>query len=115
MTKTIIAVVVTSFLTASPLFGQQPDEDGGLQEFLSDLRACVRSNAAEVYDLGIRATRDAEELFLNRCSKPTLNGLFGRTALDGRATPKLKAMPPGILRRTVRDEWAAFLNEKNSK
>jgi hypothetical protein len=105
MTKTIIAIAAAFSLTAGPSFGQQARDDRPLQQLLSDLRACVRSNAAEVYALGIRATRDAEKHLLNRCGKTVLNEFFVSTVLNG-GTP----LPPGILRKTAREEWAAFLN-----
>jgi hypothetical protein len=113
--KTIIAVAAAFLLTAGPSFGQQAHDDGPLQQLLSGLGACVRSHAAGVYALGIRATRDAEELLLDRCGKTVLNDLFGSIALNERAaneraTSKLPAVPPGIFRVTVREEWAAFLD-----
>lgn len=114
-TKTIIAVAAAFSLTAGPSFGQQANDDGALQQHVSDLRTCVRSHAAEVYALGIRATRDAEELFLNRCGKTTLNDLFASIKLNELATSKLPAVPPGIFRMAVREEWAAFLNAANGK
>jgi hypothetical protein len=108
--KTIIAVAAAFLLTAGPSFGQQAHDDGPLQQLLSGLRACVRSHAAGVYALDIRATRDAEELLLNRCGKTVLNDLFGSIVLNERATSKVPAVPPGIFRATVREEWAAFLD-----
>jgi hypothetical protein len=118
-TKTIIAVATAFSLTAGPSFGQQADDDAALQQYLSDFRACVRSHAAEVYALGIRATHDAEETFRERCI-PTLNDLFGSIKLNEPATSarqKLPAVPlrPGILRITAREEWAAFLSAASGK
>ncbi|MBR1282482.1 hypothetical protein JQ597_10585 [Bradyrhizobium sp. AUGA SZCCT0177] len=119
--KAIIAIAVAISLTAGSSFGQQADDDAALQQYLSDFRACVRSNAAEVYALGIRATHDAEEIFRERCT-PTLNDLFGSIRLNEPATSasqKLKlpagALRPGILRITAREEWAAFLHSASGK
>ena len=106
--KTPIAIATALLLLAGPSFGQQADYDEALQQQLSSLRACVRSHAAEVYARGIRAVRDAEEIFLNRCT--SLNDLFASIKLNELPTSKVRAMPPGILRMTARDEWAAFLN-----
>ena len=112
-TRTIIAVAAVFLLTAGASFGQQADDDAALQQFLSDLRACARSNAAEIDALGIRATRDAEEILLKRCNP--LNDLFASIKLNERPTAKLPAMPPGISRQTMREEWVAFLNGASGK
>ena len=112
--KTIIAVATAFLLTAGPSFGQQADDDGALPQYLSDFRACVRSNAAEVHALGIRATHDAEGIFLKRCM-PTLNDIFASTKLNERTIWTGPALRPGILRITVRQEWAAFLNGASGK
>jgi len=109
-TKIIIAIAAAFSLMAGQSFGQQAHDDGPLQQLLSGFRACVRSNADEVYALGIRATRDGEELLLNRCGKTVLNDLFGSIAVNERAISKVPAVPPGIFRVTVREEWAAFLD-----
>jgi hypothetical protein len=111
--KTIIASVAAFSLTAGPSFGQQADDGGALQQHLSDLQACVRSHAAEVYALGIRATGDAEEHLIKRCI--SLNDLFASTKLSERPVPKVPALRPGILRITVREEWAAFLNAASGR
>jgi hypothetical protein len=106
--KTIIAVAVALSLTAGPSFGQQAVDDGALQQHVSDLRACVQSHAAEVYALGIIATRDAEQILLKKCI--SLDDLFASIKLSERPTTKPPVVPPGIYRMTVREEWAAFLN-----
>jgi hypothetical protein len=56
--------------------------------------------------LGIRGTRDAEELLLNRCNK---------TVLDELAKSPAMAVPPGRFRITAREEWAAYLGGLNGK
>jgi len=105
-TKAIIAITILFSLATWPSFGQSAHDDGPLQSVLSGLRACVRSHAAEVHSLGIRATRDAEELLLNRCNK---------TVLDELAKSPAMAVPPGRFRITAREEWAAYLGGLNGK
>jgi hypothetical protein len=100
-TRATIAVALLFSLATCPAFGQPADDDQSLQSVLSSLRACVRTYAAEVYSLGIRATRDAEELLRNRCNETILNEL---------AKSKVTAVPTGRFRLTMREEWAAFLN-----
>jgi hypothetical protein len=113
--KTIIAVAAAFLLTAGPSFGQQAHDDEPLQQLLSGLRACVRSHAAGAYALGVRATRDAEEHLLNRCGKTVLNDLFGSIAVNDRAISRVSAVPPGIFRVIVREEWAAFLESASGR
>jgi len=115
-TKTTLAVAAALLLAAAPSFGQQADDDQALQQQLSRLRACVRSNAAEVYALGIRATHDAEKMLLSRCNP--LNELFASikfSELNERVTSNLRPVPPGIFRITAREEWAAFLGSASGK
>ena len=106
--KTPIAISTALLLSAGPSFGQQADDDQVLQQQLSSLRACVRSHAPEIYARGIRTTGDAQELLLKRCIQ--LNDLFASIKLSELPTPKVQAIPPGIFRRTAREEWTAFLN-----
>jgi hypothetical protein len=105
-TKATLAATILFSLGTWPSFGQSVHDDGLLQSVLSGLRACVRSHAAEVYSLGIRATKDAEELLLNRCSK---------TVRDELAKSPEITVPPGRFRITAREEWAAYLGGLNGK
>ena len=105
-TKAVIAVAFLFLLPICPSFGQAVHDDGPLQQILSGLRTCVRSNAAEAYALGIRAAADAEEFFAKRCHDTILGEL---------ARSKATVIPPGRFRVTMRDEWAAFLDGRNGK
>jgi hypothetical protein len=77
----------------------QTVENDKLQQIVSNLRACVRANAPTAHAAGVLATSDAVDFFIKMCGT-TLNDLTN-----------VGAVPPGLFRVAIRNEWNAFIEE----
>jgi hypothetical protein len=74
-----------------------------LQPAISKLRTCVRSNAPAAQIAGIQTTNEAVVFLIERCDDVILSDLAGLGSV---------AVPPGLFRFVVRDEWTAFRAEE---
>jgi hypothetical protein len=94
-----------------PVSAQTAAQNENLLQLLSKLRICVRANAPAAHAAGMKNTSDATDFLIKRCIPPLV--LLG----DADAAPprpgmlsqsdfgNVGAMPPGILRRVVGEEW----------
>jgi hypothetical protein len=90
--STLLLMVTT---WSAPAQTAQKDE---LRQVVSNLRACVRTHAPAAQAAGIQTAEEAVGFFRERCSPPAID-------LD---PAKVGAIPPGLLRVTVREEWVSF-------
>jgi hypothetical protein len=74
------------------------EQDQSLGQVISRLRACVQTNAPSARAIGMQTTADASNFFLGVCGPPP-NDLG-----------QIGAVPPGIFRRVVGEEWRAFVD-----
>jgi len=98
----------------------QTTQDEKLAQVLSKLRACVRTNAPAAQQAGIKTIGEAAEFFQKKCFPPLVFSLGQNTDAGQNTSPgqitelDLKgvgAMPPGIYRRVVSEEWTAAIEE----
>ena len=74
-----------------------------MNRVLSELRTCVRTHASAAHASGLEASSDAFSYFIRFCEPPASDfDLVG-------------VILPGIIRKTVNDEWAAILNETRQR
>jgi hypothetical protein len=76
----------------------QTAQDQNLQQVISKLRACVQTNASSARMAGLKDTDDTFDFFFEKCGPPV-------SELD---PTRVGAIPPGIFRRAVGEEWRAF-------
>ncbi len=88
----LFLVIVTEAASA------QAQQDQGLGQVISKLKECVRTNAHSARAAGMQTTADASDFFFRVCGPP----------LSDLAQAKIGAVPPGIFRRVVDEEWRAF-------
>jgi len=94
--RTAIALfLATLTLSASA----QTPQDQNLQQVISKLRACVQTNAPSAQAAGVQDTDDVSDFFLGICGPP----------LSDLDPAQVGAVPPGIFRRAVAEQWHAFI------
>jgi len=100
--RTAIALLLATVpLSVSAQTGQNEK----LRQVVSNLKACVRGYAATAQAAGVQTTGDAVDFFIKTCG-PSLSDL---------APENVGAIPPGMLRIAIRDEWAAFIEETHTR
>jgi hypothetical protein len=77
-----------------------------LQPVISNLRACVRTNAPAARNAGVQTMNEATQFFSQQCSATLSNDL-------AKANPG--AVPPGRFRAVIGEEWAEQKAEFDSK
>jgi hypothetical protein len=87
-----------------PSSGRADDSEDRLGAVISDLRACVRSNAEAARSTGVKSASDAVDFFRRVCDQVIFDGL--RKAND-------VAVPPGRFRKVLLEEWTAAIEPKN--
>jgi hypothetical protein len=80
-----------------------------LQQVISDLRTCVRTYAPAAQAAGVQNTNAAVNFFDKTCLTD-----FSRPLSD-RAPSNLGAVPPGIFRLAIGEEWAAFIKQAGTR
>ncbi|MCS3931216.1 hypothetical protein M2175_006247 [Bradyrhizobium elkanii] len=96
---TLLLAIVT--WPASAQIGQ----NGKLGEIIAKLRACVRTHAPEVQAPAAKGISNAVDYFSEVCSPPI-------TDLD---PAKVGAVPPGLFRITITEEWNTIASEKRKR
>ena len=94
--RTAIALLLA---TLSWSASAQTAQDQNLQQVISALRTCVQTNAPSAQTAGVQDTEDVFDFFFKKCG-PALSDLD---------PAKVGAIPPGIFRRAVGEEWRAFV------
>ncbi|MGJ4923971.1 hypothetical protein ACQR0Y_25165 [Bradyrhizobium oligotrophicum] len=96
-----LRTAIASLLVTAALLVSARAENDNLRQVVSNLKACVRTYAPTVKAAGFRTADDAVNLFIERCG-PRASFL---------APENVGAIPPGLLRDAVRDEWSAFIGD----
>jgi hypothetical protein len=94
-----LRTAIALLLATVPLSAQaQTTQNEQLRQVISNLKACVRTHTPEAHTAGVQTTGSAINLFIRVCNPPVAD-------LD---PIKVGAIPPGIFRVTIGEEWAAF-------
>lgn len=101
------AAIVPLLLTLP--FAASAETPQGEQSSVSRLRTCVRSHARDAQAAGVRTPDDAASYFVKVCLP--LFGMF----LESNNTAKEEALPPGIYRNVIRQEWSGFVDQGDSR
>jgi hypothetical protein len=83
----------------------QAGQNERLGEIIAKLRACVRAHAPEVQEPAAKGIGNAIDYFIEVCSPPI-------TSLD---PAQVGAVPPGIFRITITEEWNTITGEKQKR
>ena len=75
----------------------QTEQDHNLGQVIAKLRACVQANAPSAQVVGMSTAADASDFFLGVCGPPLID------------LAQIGAVPPGIFRRVVGEEWRGFV------
>jgi hypothetical protein len=87
----------------------QTTQSENLRQFVSELKACVRTYAPAAQVAGVQATSDAVDFFIKACI------LLVRLSDLPPASADLGAVPPGMFRQRIGDERAAVMEEKRAR
>ena len=96
---TLLLAIVTSSASA------QMDQSEKLRETIAKLKACVRTHAPEVQAPAAKGIGNAVDYFSEVCSPPI-------TDLD---PAKVGAVPPGIFRATIKQEWSTIAGDTSAR
>jgi hypothetical protein len=91
-----LRTAIALLLATVPLsVSAQTPQNEQRRQVISNLKACVRTHAPEAQAAGVQTIGDPVNYFIRVCSPPI-------TDLD---PAKVGAIPPGIFRVTIREEW----------
>jgi hypothetical protein len=100
-----LRIVIALLLVTVPWsVSAQTTQSENLRQVISRLRTCVRTYAPAAQAAGLQMTGDAFKFFTDKCGPP----------LSDLAPTNVGAVPPGILRRAISEEWTDFASEKRS-
>ena len=100
-----LRVAIALLLVTVPLSASaQTTQSENLGQVISRLRTCVRTYAPAAQAAGVQMTGDAFKFFTDKCDPP----------LSDLAPTDVGAVPPGIFRLAISEEWVAFVGEKRS-
>jgi hypothetical protein len=99
--------------------GAQTVPNEKLQQVISKLRSCVRTHAPAAQAAGVRNSGDASNFFLKICITLPPGFADAGEALPGALSSSdladVGAVPPGIFRRVVGEEWTSFVEQKRTR
>jgi hypothetical protein len=107
------AILVLLPMLPFSVFAQTPQAE---KPYASQFRACVRAHAADAQAAGVRTEDDAKNYSIKVCAP-----LFGMFLGSNDASPpspnipKDEAVPPGLFRVIVREEWRDFLEQRDKR
>jgi hypothetical protein len=84
--------------------------------YVSEFRACVRSHTTDAQAAGVRTENQAVDYAIKTCAP--LFGVFlgsGSTSSPTSSTPAGDALPPGLFRVIVRQEWGDFIGQRDKQ
>lgn len=96
-----LRTAIALLLVAAALLVSARAENDRLRQVVSNLKACVRTYAPTAKAAGVETGGDAVNFLIETCSPPPSH----------LAPEKVGAIPPGLLRGAVRDEWNAFIQD----
>ena len=100
------AVLVLLLALPFSVTAQTPQAE---QSSVSRFRDCVRSHAADAKAAGVRTAGEAANYAMKMCAP--LFGVF----LGLPTTSEEEALPPGIYRQIIREEWGDFLEQRGKR
>ena len=100
---------------------QTAAQNENLLQVTSKLKTCVRTYAPAAQAAGVQKTGDAINFFIKTCTPPV--GVFanagaapaGPGMLSLSDLANVGAMPPGMFRRVIGEEWASFVEETRTR
>lgn len=86
----------------------------GEKPYVSDFRICVRAHTADAQAAGVLTVDEAATYAMKMCAP--LFGVFleSNNTSPRPSIPAEEAVPPGLFRAIVREEWGDFL-ERNKR
>jgi hypothetical protein len=113
-----LKTAITVLLAIAPwsVSAQPASQNENLLQLLSKLRTCVRAHASAAEAAGTEDTNNTINFFLKACVSPVSAFLGGASAAQiepGMISrndfdpAKVGAIPPGIFRRVIREEWVS--------
>jgi hypothetical protein len=118
-----LRTAITLLLVSVPwsVSAQTAAQNENLQQVISKLKTCVRTYAPDAQTVGVEKTDDAINFFIKTCipplghlanagAAPLRPGMLSLSDLDN-----VGAVPPGLFRRVVGEEWAAFVEETRAR
>jgi hypothetical protein len=114
--RTAIALLLATLLWP---VSAQTAQNVNLNEFISKLRACAQAHAPEAQAAGVRTPDEASNYFVKVCV-PVLGLFLMGSEVDQKKRldddlKEVAALPPGIIRITFREEWAAFIERTDKR
>jgi hypothetical protein len=118
--RTLIALL---FVTVPWSVSGDTAQDENLKAVISKLKACVRTYTPAA-EAAAMANADAVHFFIETCTPPlTVSALINPGAVPSPRPGMLSQsdfadlgpVPPGIFRRVISEEWAAFVEETRAR
>jgi hypothetical protein len=119
-----LRTAITLLLATVPwsMSAQTAAPNENLLQLLSKLKTCVRANAPAAQTAGMENTNEAINFFIETCTPP-LSALTNPGAappprpgmLSQSDFANVGAVPPGIFRRVIGEEWASFVEETRTR
>ena len=120
-----LRIVIALLLAIAPWSASaQSAQNENLKEVISKLRACVRTYAPAAQAAGMQTTSDAINFFIETCTPPLTVSALNDPGAAPRPRPgalsltdyaNVGALPPGMFRRVIGEEWAAFVEETRAR
>jgi hypothetical protein len=116
--RTAITLLLATVPWSVPAQTAAPNEN--LLQLLSKLKTCVRENAPAAQTAGMQNTNDAIKFFIETCTPPLSVSALTNPGAAPPSRPgmlsqsdfaNVGAVPPGIFRRVIGEEWASFVEE----
>jgi hypothetical protein len=116
-----LRTAITLLLAIVPwsVSAQTTAQNENLLKVITKLKACVQTYTPAAQAAGVQTTGDAINFFMKTCTPPI--GVLGSAAPTGPGMlsqsdfDNIGAIPPGIFRRAVKDEWATFIEETRTR
>lgn len=107
------AVLASLLMLPFSAAAQTPQDE---KPYVSDFRACVRLNTTGARAAGVRTEDQAVDYALKRCM-PLFGVFMGsvNTLPLSSSIPEGEAVPPGLFRVIVRQEWGDFIGRRNKQ
>ena len=118
-----LRTAITLLLATAPwsVSAQTAAQTENLLQVISKLKTCVRTYAPAAQAAGVQKPSDAINFFIKTCIPPVSVLGNADAASAGPGTLSLSdlanvgAMPPGIFRRVIGEEWASLVEETRAR
>jgi hypothetical protein len=121
-----LRVAITLLFATLPwsVSAQTAAQNDNLLQLLSKLKTCVRTYAPAAQAAGVQKASDAINFLIETCTPPLSVGALTnpgaappprRGVLSQNDFANVGAMPPGIFRRVIGEEWDSFVEETRTR